>query len=59
MFKIDVRLVANDVKRIDGGFRAFVGLHWIHSAGDMPRILRWLRPLFEPLLDVAGAAYMD
>jgi hypothetical protein len=58
MGKIDPRLVGY-VKNVDKGFQIFVGLHWLKSAGDMPKLLRWLRPIFEPLVWVARAAYIE
>ncbi|KAJ7825755.1 hypothetical protein B0H14DRAFT_2819467 [Mycena olivaceomarginata] len=53
--KIDPRLVGY----VDKGFQTFVGLHWLKSAGDMPKLLRWLRPIFDPLVWVARAAYIE
>ncbi|KAJ7312469.1 hypothetical protein DFH08DRAFT_897069 [Mycena albidolilacea] len=58
MGKIDPRLVGY-VKNVDKGFQIFVGLHWLKSAGDMHKLLRWLQPIFEPLVCAARAAYIE
>ncbi|KAF8216892.1 hypothetical protein K438DRAFT_1953784 [Mycena galopus ATCC 62051] len=56
--KIDPRLVSG-IKRVDGGFLAFVGMTWITTAGDTRGLLNWLGPIFDPILHVAGEAYMN
>jgi hypothetical protein len=58
MGKIEPCLV-DYVKNVDKGFQIFVGLHWLKSAGDMSKLLRWLQPIFQPLVWVARAAYIE
>ena len=51
--------IDKNVKKVDGGFRTFIGLHYLKSVKDMPRLVRSLRPTFEPLLEAAGEASLE
>ncbi|KAF7370299.1 hypothetical protein MSAN_00661200 [Mycena sanguinolenta] len=58
MAKIDARLV-DGVKKVDDGFREYVGLYSMKTASDIPHLLRSFGPIFLPLIRAAENAYLQ
>jgi hypothetical protein len=60
MTKIDQRLL-NDTTtgtRVDIGFCEHVGMLWVLAKRDTAAVTGKLRPIFRPLLQAAGDAYL-
>ncbi|KAJ6456113.1 hypothetical protein C8R45DRAFT_1111111 [Mycena sanguinolenta] len=57
MAKTDPRLV-DGVKKVDVGFREYIGLLSTQTAADIPRLMRWLGPIFQPLIRTAEDAFL-
>ncbi|KAJ7446707.1 hypothetical protein FB451DRAFT_1291279 [Mycena latifolia] len=57
--KLDARSVENGVGLADvqDHFLAFVGAHWEQAFQDTEESAKWLRPIFDPLVRAASAAY--
>ncbi|KAJ7109068.1 hypothetical protein C8R43DRAFT_962641 [Mycena crocata] len=53
---MEPRLVKN-ITQVEGGFAILVGVLWEYWGGDMVAMLRWLRPVFQPLVTVVGEFY--
>ncbi|KAJ7117627.1 hypothetical protein C8R44DRAFT_983119 [Mycena epipterygia] len=56
---LDPRLV-HQVTKADAGFYVFVGAYWLGQAeGDIAKVIRWLKPIFRPLLAIAVKAWHE
>ncbi|KAJ7117616.1 hypothetical protein C8R44DRAFT_879174 [Mycena epipterygia] len=56
--KLNPRFVHKNVKKVQGGFQAYIGLFWMYSGYDTPRVLAYLAPVFEPLLVEARRVWL-
>ncbi|KAJ7440638.1 hypothetical protein B0H11DRAFT_1933525 [Mycena galericulata] len=50
--------ILDGVSKVDGGFYEFLGALWIHYGQNTAEMVSVLYPIFQPLLDAAGNAYL-
>ncbi|KAJ7117615.1 hypothetical protein C8R44DRAFT_199096 [Mycena epipterygia] len=55
---MDSRFVKTQLTSVRKGFHAFIGMFWMKTSFDTPRLLEYIRPLFEPLLGEARTVWL-